>query len=102
MYIYNLTINVAEEIHHEWLRWMKNEHIADIIIAGKFNKALMTRVLAVEEMGGITYSVQFTANSREQIRRYLKEEAKAINEKASKFKGQYVTFSTELKIILEY
>lgn len=102
MYIYNLTVNVAEEIHDQWLRWMQEEHIPAILDTGKFLKALMTRVLVVEETGGITYSIQFTAESREQIRRYHQQDAKALSENASQFKGQYVTFSTELEIIGEY
>lgn len=102
MYIYNVTVNVEEEIHNEWLRWMQEEHIPTMLGTGKFVKALMTRVLIEEEMGGITYSVQYTAETREQIRRFHQEDAKGLREKGSRFKGHYATFSTELEIIGEY
>ena len=61
MIIYNVTINIEESIHDTWVDWMKNEHIPDMLATKKFTKALMTRVLVEEEMGGITYSVQYTA-----------------------------------------
>ena len=54
MFIYNVTINIEESAHDEWLDWMKNEHIPDMLSTGKFIKALMTKVMVEEEMGGIT------------------------------------------------
>ena len=60
MYIYNVTINIQEGIQEKWLEWMKNEHIPEMLATGKFTKALMSRVMVEEEMGGFTYSVQYT------------------------------------------
>ena len=56
MYIYNVTINVENAIHLQWLDWMKNSHIPAMLATNKFSKALMTKVMVEEEMGGITYS----------------------------------------------
>jgi hypothetical protein len=39
--------------------WMQHKHIPEIL-AGKFTAARMVRVLIEEEMGGVTYSVQYT------------------------------------------
>ena len=60
MYIYNVTVNIEETIHDEWVRWMNEEHIPEMLATGKFTKALMTKVLVEEEMGGVTYSIQYT------------------------------------------
>ena len=101
MYIYNVTINVQEEIHDEWLTWMKNEHIPDMLKTEKFSKALMTKVLVNEEMGGITYSVQYTADSKELLERYKAENATELRAKTKPFEGKFVAFRTELEIISE-
>ncbi len=101
MYIYNVTINVQEEIHDEWLAWMKNEHIPDMLKTEKFSKALMTKVLVNEEMGGITYSVQYTADSKELLERYKAENAAELRAKTKPFEGKFVAFRTELEIISE-
>lgn len=101
MYIYNVTINIQEEIHDEWVKWMKEEHIPDMLKTGKFKKALMTRVMVKEEMGGITYSVQYTAENKQMLERYYEEDAKTLRGKASIFEGKYVAFRTELEVISE-
>ena len=54
MYIYNVTINVDETIHDEWLVWMTEIHIPNVLSTGKFIKAILSQVLVKEDMGGIT------------------------------------------------
>lgn len=101
MYIYNVTINVQEDIHDDWVKWMKDEHIPDMLNTGKFTKALMTRVLVQEEMGGITYSVQYTAESKQMLQQYYIENAKELREKSKPFEGKFVAFRTELEVVSE-
>ncbi len=102
MYIYNVTINIEERKHSEWLEWMKNEHIPDMLATGKFSKALMTKVLVDEEMGGITYSVQYTTDSKNTLERYYAEDAERLRSKTNRFAGQFVAFRTELEVISEH
>ncbi|MDG1269932.1 MAG: DUF4286 family protein, partial [Ulvibacter sp.] len=45
MYIYNVTINVENDIHQKWLDWMKTSHIPAMLATNKFSKALMTKVM---------------------------------------------------------
>ncbi len=60
MYIYNVTINIEESVHDEWLQWMQSTHIPDVLATKNFTKAKLTKLLIVEEMGGLTYYVQYT------------------------------------------
>ncbi|TPN86264.1 DUF4286 family protein [Aquimarina algicola] len=101
MYIYNVTINIEETIHDEWLDWMKKEHIPNMIATGKFSKALMTKVLVEEEMGGITYSIQYTTDSKETLQQYYTEDAERLRAEANHFAGKFVAFRTELEIVSE-
>ncbi|WP_103069743.1 DUF4286 family protein [Aquimarina sediminis] len=101
MYIYNVTINIEETIHDEWLNWMNEEHIPDMLATGKFSKALMTKVLIEEEMGGITYSVQYTTNSKETLQKYYDQDADQLRAKSNRFAGKFVAFRTELEIVSE-
>lgn len=103
MYIYNVTINVDESVHSEWLKWMRDTHIPDMLALKKFSKALMTRVLVEEEMGGITYSIQYTTDSKETLQLYYKEDATKMREDGAKrFPNKFVAFRTELEVISEY
>lgn len=101
MYIYNVTINIQEDVHDKWVEWMKTEHIPDMLNTGKFTKALMTRVMVDEEMGGITYSVQYTAESKEMLKRYYEEDAQDLRGRSKAFEGKFVAFRTELEVISE-
>ncbi|KJD33866.1 hypothetical protein PK35_03725 [Tamlana nanhaiensis] len=103
MYIYNVTSNIDESIHDEWLTWMKQEHIPQVLATGKFTKATLTRVLVEEDMGGVTYSVQYRANSKADLEAYYNTHAEALrNEGLKKFADKMLAFRTELEIIDEY
>ncbi|NQY06341.1 MAG: DUF4286 family protein [Flavobacteriaceae bacterium] len=102
MYIYNVTINVEDNIHEEWLEWIK-PHIKEVIATGKFTKAKMTQVLVDEEMGGTTYSIQYTSPSRELLDRYYEEDApKLRTDGLARFDNKMLAFRTELKVIEEF
>ena len=101
MYIYNVTINIQEDVHEEWLQWMKGEHIPEMLATGKFSRALMTRVMVEEPMGGITYSVQYTTESEEMLRRYYEEDAVRLRSRTKPYEGKFVAFRTEMQVISE-
>ncbi|UCE93162.1 MAG: DUF4286 family protein [Flavobacteriaceae bacterium] len=103
MYIYNVTINVDESIHDEWMQWMSDIHIPEVLSTGKFIKALLSQVLVDEEMGGITYSVQYTCESSDLLMEYYEQDAPRLrNEINKKFPDKFGAFRTELKIVREF
>ncbi|AUC75071.1 DUF4286 family protein [Olleya sp. Bg11-27] len=102
MYIYNVTVNIDESAHNEWLIWIK-EHIPKVLATGKFEKATLTKVLVEEDMGGQTYSIQYKSYSREALDAYYKEDADTLrNEASKKFADKMLAFRTELQIVDEY
>ena len=44
MYIYNVTINIENSVHNEWLTWMET-HIIKVLDTGKFTSGKLTEVL---------------------------------------------------------
>tara|TARA_R110000868_G_scaffold121550_3_gene322383 strand:- start:654 stop:1286 length:633 start_codon:yes stop_codon:yes gene_type:complete len=103
MYIYNVTTNIEETAHHIWVKWMKETHIPQVLSTGKFLSAKFTKVLVEEDMGGFTYSVQYTVPDKETLERYYEEDAPALIESIQKkFAGQLVSFKTELEVVDEY
>lgn len=103
MIIYNVTVNIDESVHDTWLEWMKTDHIPNVLATGKFKEAKLTKVLVEEEKGGITYSTQFRAFSRESLDDYYKFDAEILrNESLKKFADKMLAFRTELEIIDEY
>lgn len=102
MYIYNVTINIDESVHDRWIEWMKKEHIPAMLATGKFTKALMTRVMVEEEMGGMTYSVQYRLKNKEDLKKYYAEDAEKLRAQSKPFEGKFVAFRTELEIVSEH
>ena len=102
MYIYNVTINIDKSVHNEWLTWMQS-HIPEVLNTGKFVSAKMAQVLVEEDMGGITYSVQYTAKTREDLDAYYNEDADRLRSDGfKKFADKMLAFRTELKVIKEF
>lgn len=102
MIIYNVTSNIDESIHQKWLAWIK-EHIPQVLATGHFTEAKLTRVLVKEDLGGVTYSIQYRAKSREALEAYYKNDADTLRQDVLKqFGDQVLSFRTELEIIDEY
>lgn len=103
MYIYNVTINVEEDIHSQWLKWIREIHIPEMIATGKFTHAKMLRVMAIEETGGITYSIQYFTDSKETLEKYYTEDAPRLRQDGMhRFAGKFVAFRTELEVMDEF
>ena len=99
MYIYNITINIEKSIEEDWLRWMQEKHIPEMLNTGKFFEAKMCQVM-VDEDQGLTYSVQYTTDSKETLEKYYQENAAQLRQEGLVlFKEKFVAFRTELKVI---
>ncbi|WP_367186859.1 DUF4286 family protein [Maribacter confluentis] len=103
MFIYNITTNIEEAYHTEWLQWMKQVHIPEVLSTGKFLSAKFTKVLVEEDMGGETYSIQYSVKDKATLERYYNEDApRLIAQIEKKFAGKLVSFKTELEVVDEY
>lgn len=103
MIIYNVTINIHESVHDQWMDWMQNKHIADVLATGKFTSARMVKVLVEEEMGGVTYSIQYTTDSKATLERYYDEDAPRLRDEGHRLFGdKMLAFRTELELISDH
>ena len=103
MIIYNVTTNIHESVHDQWMTWMQEKHINDVLATGKFSSARMVKVLIEEEMGGVTYSIQSTTENKETLQRYYDEDAPRLREEAlALFGDKMLAFRTELELISEH
>jgi hypothetical protein len=54
-------------------------------------------------MGGVTYSVQYTTDSKETLEKYYQEDAPAFREEGAKLFGdKMLAFRTELELIADF
>ena len=100
MLVYNVTINVDNSVAEEWLEWMQAVHIPDVLKTGCFTENKIFRVLADEDSGGKTYSIQYYCHDMETFKRYEKNFAPALREEVNlKYKDKFVAFRTMLEVI---
>jgi len=97
MLIYNVTIKVENDIHEEWVEWMKTTHILDVINTGMFEGHRFLKVL-VDDTDGVTYSIQYLCKSQEHLDTYFDKHAPALQkEHTDKYEGKFVAFRTMLE-----
>jgi len=99
MIIYNVTVNIDNDVREEWLQWMKEEHIPDVMNTGYFTEYRICRVL-VEEEQGTTYSIQYTCANMKDLEDYKSKHAPRLQkEVADKYGDKLVAFRTLLEVI---
>ena len=100
MIIYNVTINIDDSVHDEWLDWMQNEHIPEVMNTGLFVENRILKVLDDHDSGGQTYSIQYTCNSIDDYENYKEYHASGLQAKTgAKYKDKFVAFRTLLEIL---
>jgi hypothetical protein len=101
MILYNVTINVDDEFHDEWLLWMLNEHIPQVLATGMFHSHKMFKVLSrFPEETGTTYSIQYFLDNIERFETYKAEFAPALRQMTlDKFGERFTAFRTVLEEI---
>ena len=98
MYIYNVTVTVEHDIHSQWLKWMKEIHIPDVMRTGLFVENKMCKLITDDSE--ITYAIQYTFRAMDDLNKYQKEFAtKLQKEHSDKFKDKFAAFRTILEII---
>ena len=98
MIVYNVTCTLADEsIHEEWLHWMKEEHIPEVMSTGLFADYRMLRLLH-EENNGITYAIQYRSTTMAEYQLYQKEYAPPLQQKTrEKYGDKVLAFRTLLE-----
>lgn len=99
MIIYNVTINIPDELHDEWLLWMKQTHLPDVMNTGMFTSYRMLKLLTRQpDEVGTTYAIQYNCPTKENYDRYAAEFGPALQtETRKKFGETLLAFRTLLE-----
>ena len=100
--IYNVTVKVSKAIAEEWLVWLRDEHVPEVVNTGCFSSARIVQLMEVEEDEGPTYAIQYTAPDEQQYQRYISDFATSMREKSfEKWGNNFIAFRSVMKIISE-
>lgn len=101
--IYNVTVNIDHSVHDEWLQWMKETHIPEVMATGCFLESRFSKIVSDDEQGGVTYSVQYLLANEKDFDLYQKDFApKLQQEHASKYAGKFAAFRTMLSMVAQF
>jgi hypothetical protein len=103
MVIYNVTVNINEEIQHDWLEWMKTVHIPEVMATGCFLDSRMMHLTEPQPEEGLTFAIQYRLKDRQTLDRYFDNFAPALQKAHTKrYLDQFVAFRTILDLEMEF
>jgi hypothetical protein len=100
MFIYNVTIKVANEIATEWLQWLKEEHVPEVLASDCFSKATIVRLLEIDDSEGPTYAIQYLAESKGLYNHYIEKFAGDLRQKSyDKWGDRFIAFRSIMQVV---
>ena len=100
MFVYNVTIKVREEIKKEWLQWLQEIHIPEVLATGCFYKATILQLLEIDDSEGPTYAVQYKAESKGAYNQYVDKYAAALKQKSyDKWGDAFIAFRSVMQVV---
>lgn len=99
MILYNVTVILEESVEAEWLKWMQEEHIPEVMATDCFSSNRILKVIDSPNEG-VTYCVQYIAETQAIYEKYQLQFAPALQAAAlSKFENKFVAYRSLMEFI---
>lgn len=91
MVLYSVSVNIKKDIEQDWLDWMSNHHIAEVMRTGYFNNCKVYRTrLPAPEKDEAGYTIIYECESFDNYLAYSENEVSRLQkEHSDKFPGQF-------------
>lgn len=100
-FLYNVTVKIEPVIEHQWLKWMKEVHVPDVMNCGLFDSYRICKLDVIDEADNEpTYVFQYTCSSRAKLDEYFANHAPRLRDDVfNKFGNQFFAFRTTMEVI---
>ena len=99
MLLYNVTLILEETVANDWLKWMQETHIPEVMATGLFVSHRLLKVIDSPNEG-VTYCAQYVADSQADYDKYQQDFAPSLQAKLNeKFENKFVAFRTLMEFI---
>ena len=100
MIVYNVTIKVDLSIANEWLTWLQEEHVAEVLETGCFTDAKIMKLLEVDDSDGPTFAIQYFAENRSRYDLYIEKFAGLMRQKSfDKWGNKFIAFRSLMQVV---
>jgi Domain of unknown function (DUF4286) len=100
MILYNVTVTVDLDVHPEWVKWMTEVHIPDVMMTGMFVSYRFCRLLGHEHDDSEIYSIQYLVRDMTHLRRYMDEFAPELQRQfKERYGDKYVVFRSVMEVM---
>jgi hypothetical protein len=102
MIVYNVTVSVEESIKKDWLKWMQDVHIPEVMATGIFSKSTINRVI-VQGDSDSTFAIAYTCKTMKDLHQYQVKFSPELQQKhAARYGAKAVAFRTLMEVIQEF
>lgn len=99
MLVYNTTFQVEDDVHDNFLIWIKECYIPEVEKHGLLKCPRMCRILSHRDEG-TSYSLQWEVEDSALLHRWHREQGMRLNQEITKiFKDKVVGFPTLMEVI---
>lgn len=101
MILYNVTLNVDNDILQEWIQWMKETHLPEVMATGKFISYGFYKIQNHEPSDkSNNFSVQYLAMNLEDYQDYANKYGPALKKKTlDKYGDKVLAFRTLMESV---
>jgi hypothetical protein len=102
MIVYNVTCNVGIQMAEEWLNWMQEVHIPEVMQTGCFTDCKILKLLTdAVDNEGVNYAIQYTADSLEVYQHYRDQFGPILQAKTKeKYGDSVLAYRSLLEVIM--
>ena len=90
MVVYKVIIQIEKKIEKDWLSWMRDVHIPEIMDLNIFYKSRLFNIIKSDEKNISSFCIEYYCYSEEKYNEYKKKYSKKLqNKHTKKFNGKF-------------
>jgi hypothetical protein len=100
MILYNVTVTIDLDVQEKWLKWMREEHIPDVMATGMFLSYRLGKMLDHGHEEAEIYTVQYLCRDRMTLIRYQEDFAPELQKPMRiLFDGKFLVFRSLMDVV---
>lgn len=97
---YNVTVKIDRTVHDQWIEWMLNHHIPEVLGTGLFIENTVSKMVEEDDEEGFTYAFQYYLRNQDDYDTYQRLHAPALqHDHRSRFEGFFIAFRTVMEVV---